>query len=640
MNAIDVTGLTKSYGTTTILSSVSFAVGERERVGIVGRNGCGKSTLFRILAGREEADSGEIVKRRGLTMGYLDQRPGLDPGLTVRQLLGEYLGEPRENLKRHGELSRLVANASGDELDKLLKEQEEVHSWLDHHNAWTLDHRVEEICARFNILNPDAKVADLSGGWNQRVALAGMLLAAPDLLLLDEPTNQLDADTVAWLEEYLLEYPGAILLVTHDRYFLDRVVTRMFELEGGELTAYTGGYSSYLEQKAERLTLEGRTQSRLLNLLRREEEWLSRSPKARTTKQKARIGRAEELREKTKATHRRELDFAITTGREAGGMVLEAEKITAGYGGNPIIRDFSLTLRKGERIGVLGPNGCGKSTLIKALLGELPLISGEVRRGNKTLIGYIDQERSGLMEEDSVEENLSLNEWVTVGGARGERKHRKGYLESFLFSYNDQKAPVSTLSGGERARLLLAKLLLIGANLIVLDEPTNDIDIPTLQVLDEALTEFTGSALIVTHDRYFLDKVATGILHMEGDGRVTYYEGGYTAFSRAMERKKETERESQKRAAETKAAKGSQQPAPATVKKKGLSFKEKKELEEIEEKIALLEERHGEVEASLAAPASIDGGHEALTALSEELSKVGSELETLMERWEELESKK
>ncbi|PLX41232.1 MAG: ABC transporter [Deltaproteobacteria bacterium] len=640
MNAIDVTGLTKSYGTTTILSSVSFAVGERERVGIVGRNGCGKSTLFRILAGLEEADSGEIVKRRGLTMGYLDQRPGLNPGLTVRELLGEYLGEPREKLRRHGELSHLVAKSSGAELDKLLREQEEVHSWLDHHNAWTLDHRVEEICARFNILDPDAKVGDLSGGWNQRVALAGMLLAAPDLLLLDEPTNQLDADTVAWLEEYLLDYPGAILLVTHDRYFLDRVVKRMFELEGGALTAYSGGYSSYLEQKAERLALEGRTQTRLLNLLRREEEWLSRSPKARTTKQKARIGRAEDLKEKTQTTKRRELDFSITTEREAGGMVLEAEKLTAGYNGVPLIKDFSLTLRKGERIGILGPNGCGKSTLIKALLGDLPLISGEVRRGNKTLLGYIDQERSGLIEEDSVEENLSPNEWVTIGGARGDRKHRKGYLESFLFSYNDQKAPVSTLSGGERARLLLAKLLLLGANLIVLDEPTNDIDIPTLQVLDEALTEFTGSALIVTHDRYFLDKVATGILHMEGDGRVVYYEGGYTAFSRAMERKREEVRGSQKRIEKAMTLKEAQPQPPPPSKRKGLSFKEKRELEGIEERIAALEERHLALEKSLADPASIDGGHEALTAISGELAEVAKELESLMERWEELETKK
>ncbi|NTU60641.1 MAG: ABC-F family ATP-binding cassette domain-containing protein, partial [Deltaproteobacteria bacterium] len=514
------------------LDEVSFALGEEERVGIVGRNGCGKSTLFRILAGLEDPDGGRVVRRRGLTVGYLPQRPVLDPDATVREVLESHLGVAREKLRRHQELAEAFATAEGARAAGLLAEQEAVHSWLDHHGAWALDHRVDEICTRFGLENPDAVVGTLSGGWGQRVALAGILLGRPDLLLLDEPTNQLDTDTVAWLEEDLASYPGAVLLVTHDRYFLDRVVSRMFELDGGRLTTYTGGYSAYLEQKAERLALEERTQTRLLNLLRREEAWLARGAKARSTKQKARIDRVEDLRSQKSSRPQRDLTLDFAAESRLGGTVLEASGLSAGHGGRAVVRGLDFALRRGERIGILGANGCGKSTLVRTLLGELEPLAGTVTVGKHTKVAYLDQARSGLDEAERVEEVLGDGDWVQVGGRDGERRHKIGYLEDFLFSREDQRKPVSTLSGGERARLLLAKLLLTGANVLVLDEPTNDLDIPTLQVLDEALAGFPGSVLVVTHDRYFLDRVATGILHFEGNGKVVRYEGNYEVFAR------------------------------------------------------------------------------------------------------------
>ncbi|MHB8763956.1 MAG: ABC-F family ATP-binding cassette domain-containing protein [Deferrisomatales bacterium] len=633
MNAVDVSDLAKSYGPTRLLDGVSFTVGEAEKVGLVGRNGCGKSTLFRILAGLEEPDGGRIARRRGLTVGYLPQRPSLDPDATVRQVLEGHLGEARERLARHQALGEALRSVRGNEAERLLAEQHEVHAWLDHHGAWTLGHRVDEICTRLAIADPEARVGTLSGGWSQRVALAGMLLGQPDLLLLDEPTNQLDADTVEWLEGHLAGYPGAVLLVTHDRYFLDRVVARMLELEAGRLTAYAGGYSAYLEQKAERLAQEDRTQDRLLNLLRREEAWLARGPKARSTKQKARIDRAEELKGQVGRDRQRELALSFEARGRLGGTILEAEGLTVAAGGRELVRNLTITLRKGERIGILGPNGCGKTSLVRALLGELAPAGGSVTLGRNTRVGYLDQARSGLDEAQRVDEAVGEGDWVTVGG---ERRHKAGYLEQFLFSRLDQQKPISTLSGGERARLLLARLLLLGANVLVLDEPTNDLDIPTLQVLDEALAEFAGCLLMVTHDRYFLDRVATGILHFEGQGRVVFYEGNYEMFSRLRAQRRDREREAERAAAPRPAPRAE----PRAKAKAGLTYRERQELTEVEAEIEGLETRKAEIEAALADPSGLGGGHRELQELSAEFTALETRLEARMARWEELEGKR
>jgi ATP-binding cassette subfamily F protein uup len=396
MNVIDATALLKSYGSRTILDGVTFTIAEGEKVGIIGRNGCGKSTLLRILGGLEDRDGGELIRQRGLSAAYLAQEPDLDPALTIQETLDASLSDARQRTRRYQEIAEALQSSSKAETERLVDEQQQIQGWLDHHQAWNLDHQVAEICSRFGIADTRQKIGKLSGGWVKRVALAGILLRQPDLLLLDEPTNHLDADTVAWLEEILKNYPGAVMLVTHDRYFLDRVVNRMFELEEGLLIQYQGGYSAYLEQKQANLVAEGRSQSRLMNLLRREEAWLHRGAKARTTKQKARIDRVGDLRDQKKTVGTREVRLSFDPQQRLGGTILELKRLGVDLADRNLFRDVDLILRKGERVGILGPNGCGKSTLLKTVLGELAPSSGTVILGKNSRIGYLDQGRSGL----------------------------------------------------------------------------------------------------------------------------------------------------------------------------------------------------------------------------------------------------
>ncbi len=630
MNVIDIRSLRKSYGSRTILDEITFTVKEGHKIGIIGANGCGKSTLLRILAGLEPSDGGEVLRKRGLVAAYLPQEPELDPELTIRQTLEASLAEARENLHRYHEILEALADDAGARDASLLDEQHQLQSWLDLHQGWHLDTKVNQICSRFGIEDTAQVVGNLSGGWVKRVALAGILLREPELLLLDEPTNHLDTDTIAWLEDALKSYAGAVMLVTHDRYFLDRVVGRMFEIDGGELTAYQGGYSDYLEQKSEKLEQEGRAQSRLANLLRREEAWLHRGAKARTTKQKARIDRVDDLRAQKKTVGSREVRLGFDMQHRLGGTILELCDLEMAFDGPPLFQDLNLIMRKGERIGILGPNGCGKSTLLKTVLEELKPTAGRIVRGKNTRIGYLDQQRSGLDPTQFVHEAVGEGDWVTVAG---EKRHKIGYLQDFLFSPEEQRKRISTLSGGERARLLLACMILEGANLLILDEPTNDLDIPTLQVLEEALNDFPGCVLVVTHDRYFLDRIATGVLHFEGAGKVTFYEGNYEMFCRLQAQKVEDLKARQK-VAEKKNA-----PPPREKKRTGLSYRERLELEGIEQKIEESEGRKAALEEMLADPSRI-GDHNRMAEIGREVEGLDAELVDLMERWEELELKK
>lgn len=634
MTAIDLTDLEKHYGARPILAGVSFTVEEGDKIGIIGANGSGKSTLLRILAGLEEADGGKVTRKRGLRTAFLPQQPQLDPALSIRRTLEDALSEARAKAQRFQELAAALQTAGSETQERLMTEQQEVQHWLDLHQGWNLDRQVETICTRFGILDPELLVGTLSGGWLKRVAMAAVLLGQPDLLLLDEPTNHLDTETIAWLEESLREFPGAVMLVTHDRYFLDRVVGRMFELEQGQLTAYKGGYSAYLEQKQERLLAEGRSQSRLMNLLRREEAWLRRGAKARTTKQKARIDRVGDLQAQKNTVDRREVKINFEPEQRLGGTILETRKLQVAIADRVLINDLDLILRKGERLGILGPNGSGKSTLLRTLLGEVPVAAGEVVIGKNTRIGYLDQNRSGLDDQQFVFEALGEGDWVTLPG--GDKRHKIGYLEDFLFSPSEQRKRIATLSGGERARLLLARMMLQGANLLILDEPTNDLDIPTMQVLEDAFASFPGCLLVVTHDRFFLDRIATGILHFSGNQQVSYSVGNYEDFLHLHTLQLQKERLEAKAEATVKTVE-----APvANRKRSGLSYRERQELETLEEQIMIAEERQGELQQLLCDPAQLAGDHERLAAVTREFTELEARITTLFERWEELEGKR
>ncbi|MFY9269785.1 MAG: ABC-F family ATP-binding cassette domain-containing protein [Candidatus Manganitrophaceae bacterium] len=653
MNILDVSHLSKSYGMKQVLQDLTLTVGESEKVGFVGRNGCGKTTLFRIIAGVEPADGGVLSYKRGSSIGYLSQDPILTEDWTVAQEVESALTEIRKRRDRYQAIADAQQSAAPAEMEKLLKEQQAVGEWLDHHQGWQIDHQIDEVLLRLGIANRDEKVQMLSGGMRKRVALAKLVLQSPDLLLLDEPTNHLDAATTAWLEAFLIGYPGAVMLITHDRYFLDRVSQRIFEIESGMVYSYVGGYLDYLEGKSERLLHDSREQGRLITLLRRESEWMRRGPKARSTKSKARIDRFYAMQGERKDHVEQEIGLHLETDQRLGRTILELEALGKSFEGRVLIRDLSLKLKAGDRIGMIGPNGAGKTTLLRMILGEEPPTTGQIIRGKNTRFGYFDQKRECLDPNIKVEEALGEGYWVTVNG---ERRHKTSYLGDFLFEHHDQKRVIRTLSGGERARLILAKMMLESANLLILDEPTNDLDIPTLQLFDDALVGYNGCVLMVTHDRFFLDKVATGILSFEGEGRVRYTEGNYETYltrlknEEALKAKGEGEKalspDDLKNGAATRSPDGLENSAatkpvskPVPDGRKGLSFKEKKELEGIEREIEKLEARKGELEIFFADPTAHAKKPTAVTDWANELSEIEKRLEEKIARWEALESK-
>lgn len=639
MSIIDISNLHKSYGSTNLLDGVTFTIEEGEKVGFIGMNGCGKSTLFKIISGLEGKDDGNISFKKGAAIGYLAQDPHLDESKTINEEIETALKKIREKVTRYNHVTDMLSSSlSAPETEKLMEEQGELQSWIEHHGGWNRDYRIDTVLTNMKITDKNRPISSLSGGWRKRVALAKLILQSPDLLLLDEPTNHLDAETTEWLEGYLKSYPGALMLITHDRYFLDNVVDQMFELEKGKIACFDGGYSRYLETKGERLLQEERVQTRLLNLLRREEEWMRRGPKARGTKQKARIDRFNDLEDKTRTSVQKGLNLEFQADQRLGGTILEISYITKSYDGRQIFRPFNLSMKQGDRIGIIGPNGSGKTTLLKIILGQEYPTSGSVVLGKNTRISYFDQERSILDPEMRVEDALGEGYWVTIGG---EKRHKTGYLEEFLFERHDHRKPIKTLSGGERARLIMAKMMLEGSNMLILDEPTNDLDIPTLQLLDEALTSFPGCILMVTHDRFFLDKVATGILSFEENGDVAFYEGNYETY-KSLKAQKQSGVGSQESGVGAKGRSPIQKTEETRPKKekKGLSYKEKLEIEEVERSIERLETRKKEVEVILANPAEFAKNPEKLKEIGEEFGRIENELSALMKRWEELEMKK
>lgn len=641
MPALSALHLKKSFGPQVVLEDASFSLARGEKVGLIGANGTGKSTLAKILAGVEQSDEGTLAIRRGLSVAYLAQEPALDPGATARAIVEEGLAAWRRAVARHHEVSALIATLASDTSDALLAEQAALDEEIERLGGWERSHVVEDMLQRLGVADLDRAVGPRSGGERRRVALARLLVQRPDVAILDEPTNHLDAATAMWLEEHLRSLPGAVILVTHDRYFLEAVVTRIVELDRGRLASYDGSYSAFLAKKEEQLAHEERAERNRQNILRREREWLSRGPKARTTKQKARIHRAEALEAETPANVGRGGKVELAgTATALGKTIVELRAVTLGIGPRVLSESFDLFVLAGERIGVVGPNGIGKTTMLRAILGEQKPPRGEVIIGKNTRIAYLDQARAGLDDEQSIFDDVrgpGGAPSVTIGA---ETMDLRTYLERFLFDAGKQRQKVGSLSGGERARVALAKMLKSGANLLLFDEPTNDLDLPTLAALEDMLLDWPGCAIVVTHDRAFLDRVATSVLAFEKRGdapaHVEKHGGGWSDY---IAHKAELARLASDEAA-IATAKKADTAAPPPPKKKSLTWAEERELDSMLDKIDAAETEVKRLEGALAEPALYAQRAAELPGLNKKLDAARAEAARLVARWEELENKR
>ncbi len=620
MHLLHATGIEKAYGDRMVLRGADLQVGPGDRVGLVGVNGSGKSTLLQILAGELESDHGNVDHQGSYTL--LRQDPRL-PGRTVRESVDEAAGWHQALLE---EFERAMA-AHDEARVAVLQDR------LDR-EGWSVAHKVDAVMTRLGLPPGDAALTRLSGGERRRVALARALLQQPDLLLLDEPTNHLDADTCEWLQGMLVGWRGGVLLVTHDRYLLEAVATRIVEVEDGVCVGYDGSYTDYLLERAERRARLELAQDRRLALIAREAEWASRSPAARSTKQKARLDRLEQLKTVRPIKKEEEFSLDLRADRQKGGPLIELHGVRKGYGGRVLIDGLDLVLRGGEIVGLLGPNGAGKSTLLRILQGSEPPDAGEIQRASRLQVAVLDQHRTGLDE--------SLTVWEAAGNGNdhvfiGDRPvHVATFLDRFQFPRETHDQKVSVLSGGEKARLLMARLMLQGANVLLLDEPTNDLDLLTLGVLEAALLDYDGVAVVITHDRAFLDRVCDRVLAFEGDGRVEPY------ASRVQHLAAVKAREAERAAADKAAAERAVAAAPAA--RRGapsakLSFKEKREFEGLPGKIEAAEAELEAVSARLSDPATYQGPEAEVTRLSARVAALPGEIEALYARWEELEAR-
>ena len=661
MSLLQLTNVKKSFDFKEILKGVDLTLNEGERVGLLGLNGAGKTTLLRIIAGQDVPDEGERATEKDLKLGYLEQSPSLDARLTAREAVR--LGfEGRDALLAsidalHREFER--PDLAPERLESLLKKQEQLEARLETLGGHDVEHRVESILLHLGLRDPDALCGVLSGGERRRIALARLLVGKPDLLLLDEPTNHLDAIVIDWLEDFLIEARVPLLLVTHDRYFLDRVVDRIVELEHGRLVNYDGNYSVYLWQKAERANAAAQGEAARQNLLRRETAWARRGPPARTTKSKARMDRYHALVGNAPDAPPLSMEMSLPPGPRLGEKVIRIEHATKSYGSRVIVPDLELTLLPGERLGIVGPNGAGKSTFLALATGMLALDTGRVVIGETVKFALIDQQRTALDPEKTVLEEVAAQQGGHV--KVGENMVRvEGFLDRFLFPGPSKRMPVKLLSGGERNRVLLAKLLIQAGNVVVLDEPTNDLDLTTLRALEEALLAFQGTLLIVSHDRWFLDRVATRILHLDGEGNARQHAGDLSslleriAAERAAEEaaarsgKWRGENGGPNRTSPSKTASSSAPPssaasstpqktaAPSPAAKRKRSFKEQQEFDALPGRIAAAEEEAATIDAQFADPAFYSGPRAAIEKAQARRAELAKLIEQLYARWSEL----
>jgi sulfate-transporting ATPase len=521
-------GVSKYYDKKAVLKDIYLSYFYGAKIGVIGLNGSGKSSLLRILAGVDKEFNGEAKLSPGYTVGYLEQEPLIAEARSVREVVEEGVQETVDLLKEFEEISaKFAEEMSDDQMTALLERQGEVQEKLDHQDAWDLDARLEMAMDALRCPPPETPVKVLSGGERRRVALCRLLLQKPDILLLDEPTNHLDAESVAWLEHHLQSYPGTVIAVTHDRYFLDNVAGWILELDRGEGIPWKGNYTSWLEQKQERLRRQEKSESERQKTLQRELEWIRMSPKARRAKGKARISSYEQLLNQELQKRREDLELHIPPGPRLGDVVIEAERVSKAYGDHLLVEDMTFALPPGGIVGVIGPNGAGKTTLFRMIIGEEQPDSGRIRKGETVALGYVDQSRT-LDPQKSIWEEITGGADSLKLGAR--EMNSRAYVARFAFSGTDQQKKVGMLSGGERNRVHLAKMLKGGANVLLLDEPTNDLDVNTLRALEEALENFAGCAVVISHDRWFLDRIATHILAFEGDSKVVWFDGNYSEY--------------------------------------------------------------------------------------------------------------
>ena len=518
----------------TIIKNIYLSFFYGAKIGVLGLNGSGKSTLLRIIAGIDKSYTGDVVFSPGYTVGLLEQEPQLDPNKTVIEVVEEAVVEIKNLLKEFDEINETFADPDAD-FDKLLARQGEVQEKLDHFNAWELDTRLEKAMDALRCPPSDALVSTLSGGEKRRVALCRLLLQEPDVLLLDEPTNHLDAESVDWLEQHLRQYKGTVIAVTHDRYFLDNVAGWILELDRGEGIPWKGNYSSWLEQKQNRLAQEEKTESRRQKTLQRELEWVRMAPKARQAKSKARIGAYEKLLSEENKQKEDKLELFIPAGPRLGNKVIEVQGVSKSFGDKLLYENLSFSLPPAGIVGIIGPNGAGKTTLFNLITGKIQPDAGTFEVGETVKLAYVDQEHNQLKAEKSVFETVSDgNDWVMLGGKQA---NARAYVSKFNFNGADQEKKIGMLSGGERNRVHLAMMLKEGANVLLLDEPTNDLDVNTLRALEEGLENFAGCAVVISHDRWFLDRIATHILAFEGDSQVVWFEGNYSEYEESRKKR-------------------------------------------------------------------------------------------------------
>ncbi|XHX76509.1 MAG: ABC-F family ATP-binding cassette domain-containing protein [Stenomitos frigidus ULC029] len=663
MSIFTLRSLHKDFGIKEILHGANFSLDDGDKVGLIGTNGSGKSTLLKMIAGQESIDSGEIVVNSGVRIVYLPQQPELDDDRTVLEQVFADSGDQMALVREFEDVSDKLAHGHGDQ-DQLMARLSSLTHRLDATGAWDLETNAKIILTRLGIEDFDAKIGSLSGGYRKRIALAAALLSEPDVLLMDEPTNHLDALSVEWLQSYLNRFRGALLLITHDRYFLDRVTNRILEIDRGDLYTYSGNYSYYLEKKALSEDSAASTERKHAGLLRRELEWLKRGPKARSTKQKARIDRARALQATEFKQANGKVDLA-TAGRRIGKKVIELVNVSKGYGDRTLIKNFTYEFSPEDRVGIIGGNGVGKSTLMDMITGRLQPDSGTVDRGTTIHIGYFDQHSDDLTlkpEQRVIDYLKDVAELVKI--ADGSVITASQMLERFLFPGNQQYAPINKLSGGEKRRLFLLRVLMSAPNVLILDEPTNDLDVQTLAVLEDYLEDFNGCVIVVSHDRYFLDRVVDTIFAFESDGTLRQYPGNYSVYLDYKQAEEGEEKEERREELEGRGKVQGDQKSPLlttnnptttnasasqtqnisqgdasrtklkTQNSKKLSYKEKREFEQLETQIPAMEAEKEQIEQTLYK--NPPSGFTEVQTLSSRLAELNAAIDAATDRWLEL----